>query len=154
TNLGVVASLFNCRITTLCLSGHIVHLDYLMRTIVFINSHSRQAAQNLKLVKSFFAKPDSSFDIQEFIIIEDLARFKHAIKKLQSAKHVECVIIGSGDGTIVSVLNALKGRSDIVYGFVPLGTTNAFARGLGIPIDIKRSLKVLDAKNIRHASLG
>ncbi|HTE57684.1 MAG TPA: YegS/Rv2252/BmrU family lipid kinase [Verrucomicrobiae bacterium] len=125
-----------------------------MRTIVFINSHSRLAAQNIKLVKKFFAKPGSPFDVQDFIVVEDLSRFKDALKKLQAAKDIDCVIVGSGDGTIVAVLNALKKQKNMLYGFIPLGTTNGFVRSLGIPVMIKRSLSVLSKQHERHASLG
>jgi diacylglycerol kinase (ATP) len=125
-----------------------------MRTIVFINGHSRQAAQHMKLVKRFFAKPDNPFEVVEFIIIDNLNKFGDALKKLQTAKNIGCVIIGSGDGTIVAVLNALKGRKSMLYGFIPLGTTNGFVRSLGIPVSVRRSLTVLSKQHERRASLG
>lgn len=125
-----------------------------MHTIVFINSHSRQATQNIKLVKKFFDKPDSPFDVREFIVVDDLNKFDTAIKKLKAAKKIDCVIVGSGDGTIVAVLNALKDRKNMLYGFIPLGTTNGFVRSLGIPVTVRRSLTVLSKQHERRASLG
>lgn len=125
-----------------------------MRTIVFINSHSRQATQNLKLVKRFFAKPNSPFDVVDFIVIEKLSSFADALDQLQAAKNIECVVVGSGDGTIVTVLNALKSRKKLVYGFIPLGTSNNYARSLGIPADVRRSLRTLAKLYTRPVSLG
>jgi YegS/Rv2252/BmrU family lipid kinase len=125
-----------------------------MRTIVFINSHSRQARSHLKAVKKYFARKDCPFKVVDFIVVKDLEKYDRYIDRLKSNKSVECVIIGSGDGTIVSVINALKDRKDLTYGFLPLGTTNAFVRSLGLPLDYSKVLKQLYDYQAKYIHLG
>jgi YegS/Rv2252/BmrU family lipid kinase len=124
-----------------------------MRTVVFINAHSRQARQHVKAVRKFFAQKDSPFELLDFIVVEKLDDFDARIAKLKSYKKAECVIVGSGDGTIVAVLNALKGR-DVVYGFVPLGTSNDFVWSLGLPADFKKTLRAISARHVQSVTLG
>lgn len=125
-----------------------------MRTVVLINTHSRQASQHVTLVKNYFKRPDTPFEVVDFIVIDKLTPFEDSLKKLKDTRNIACVIVGSGDGTIVAVLNALKKRKNLVYGFIPLGTSNTFVRSLGIPVDLKKSLKNLSVQHIRKASLG
>ncbi len=124
-----------------------------MRTVLFINAHSRQAAHNVEAVREFFARADCPFEVLDFIVVEKLDDFPAYLERLKGHKNAECVIVGSGDGTIVTVLNALKGR-DLVYGFLPLGTSNDFVWSLGLPADFRKTLKVLSAQHVRSITLG
>lgn len=125
-----------------------------MRTVVFINGHSRQASQYIKTVRKYFAKPKNPFEVLDFIVVDTLSDFDTAIKKLAAHKKIECVIVGSGDGTIVSVFNALKNRRNLVYGFIPLGTSNNYIRSLGVPHDVRKALRTLSKLYTRKVSLG
>lgn len=125
-----------------------------MRTVVFINSHSRQAAQHTETIRKFFDKNKRIFDVIDFIVIEELDDFDECLKRLKAHKDMKCVIVGSGDGTIVAVLNALKNRKNLVYGFLPLGTTNAFARSLAMPMALKKSFAVLKDNHVKPVCLG
>lgn len=124
-----------------------------MRTVVFINPHSRRAAHSLETVQEFFAK-HKKFEVVDFIITEDLGRFDTYITRLKQHKNIACVIVGSGDGTIMSVLNALKNRQNLTFGFLPLGTTNVFAHNLGLSVNLKKSLETLAAHEVRGVNLG
>ncbi|MBH0230197.1 diacylglycerol/lipid kinase family protein [Halobacillus yeomjeoni] len=44
---------------------------------------------------------------------------------------IKCVIVIGGDGTLYEVLNGLRKHSNITIGFIPVGTGNDFARGIG-----------------------
>ena len=125
-----------------------------MRTIVFINSHSRQAARNTEAVKKFFSRRSTTFNIVEFIVLEELDDFENSINKLKSYTDIQCIIIGSGDGTIVAILNALKKRRELTYGFIPLGTSNTFVRSLGLSINFMEALDTIGQKHVRQVSLG
>src|SRR5574338_669941 len=107
-----------------------------MHTVVFINSHSRQAAKHVAAIRRYFQRANQPFEILDFVVIDELDKLDESLEKLTRTKNLQAVIVGSGDGTIVAVLNALKHRPDIVYGFLPLGTSNTFARSLNIPLDI------------------
>ncbi|KFG91907.1 Diacylglycerol kinase [Sphingobium herbicidovorans NBRC 16415] len=45
------------------------------------------------------------------------------------------VIVGGGDGSLSGTVDELVGRN-CVFGVLPLGTANSFARTLGIPLDL------------------
>lgn len=125
-----------------------------MRTVVFINAHSRQATQYLSTVKKFFERSESPFELLDFIVATELQDFKKYLEKLRSHSTMECLVVGSGDGTIVSLLNEFKQRRNLVYGFLPLGTGNTFVRSLGLPLDCKKALRILDEQHIRPVNLG
>jgi len=52
----------------------------------------------------------------------------------EAVGNTDAVLIAGGDGTISEVLNATVGQ-DLLLGLIPLGTTNVFARELGLPLD-------------------
>ncbi len=125
-----------------------------MRTVVLINSHSRQAAQNVEAVRAYFSADDCPFELLDFLVIGKNLDFDAAMTKLGAYKQAECVIVGSGDGTILAVLNTLKGREKLVYGFLPLGTSNDFVWSLGLPADFRKTLRSLDPEHTRSVPLG
>jgi diacylglycerol kinase family enzyme len=51
------------------------------------------------------------------------------------AKGRKFIILGGGDGTISSVVDHFA-YINVVFGVLPLGTANSFARTLGIPLDL------------------
>lgn len=124
-----------------------------MRTAVFINTHSRGGRTHLKAVRRYFEK-SKQFELIAFIVVEELDEIDSCIRQLKNVDQLECVIIGSGDGTIVTVLNALKNRKDIVYGILPLGTGNIFAKSIGLPADSSKVLKMLPKLEPTSISLG
>lgn len=60
----------------------------------------------------------------------------------------EVVVIGGGDGTILTAANALmpKGKA---LGVLPLGTMNLLARDLGLPLDLDEATAALAHGSIR-----
>ncbi len=63
------------------------------------------------------------------------------------------VIVGGGDGTISSIVDELAYR-DTVLGLLPLGTSNAFARTLGIPLDLPAAVEVIVENRVAAVDLG
>lgn len=125
-----------------------------MRTVLFINTHSRQAKKlSDEVIKSFKSKK-SGFEIVDVIMVKKLSGLNDDLERLKKIDKLECVIVGSGDGTIVSVLNALSGRKKIVYGFLPLGTSNVFVRSLELPLKADEAIKIIRKKRVRSISLG
>ncbi|WP_405100510.1 diacylglycerol/lipid kinase family protein [Oceanobacillus sp. FSL H7-0719] len=73
---------------------------------------------------------------------------------LITEKNITVIIVIGGDGTIYEVMNGL-GKTDIPIGFIPGGSGNDFARGVGIkgtPEEILQ--KVIDGKYIVNYWLG
>ncbi|WP_309134012.1 diacylglycerol kinase family protein [Cellulomonas sp.] len=52
------------------------------------------------------------------------------------------LVVGSGDGTLATVVDHLAGRSTVL-GYLPLGTTNNTGRSLGLPLRLGAALDVV-----------
>lgn len=63
------------------------------------------------------------------------------------------VIVGGGDGTISDVVDYIAG-TPIQLGIIPLGTTNNFARSLGIPLDIDSAIELISGTKAKSVDLG
>ena len=63
------------------------------------------------------------------------------------------VVIGGGDGTISSALDALY-RSQRTVAIFPMGTANDFARSIGVPEDLSGAAKVIVEGKRKRVSLG
>jgi YegS/Rv2252/BmrU family lipid kinase len=65
----------------------------------------------------------------------------------------DLLIVGGGDGTIASAARCLAHR-DMALGLLPLGTTNNFARSLGLPLTPGGALGVLTDGKVADVDLG
>jgi YegS/Rv2252/BmrU family lipid kinase len=63
------------------------------------------------------------------------------------------VVVAGGDGTIAFVARAIAGTRRRL-GILPLGTYNNFARGLGIPTNLRKAIAVVRAGRTRFVTLG
>ena len=85
-------------------------------------------------------------------------RRKHARKIAESItsdgrEHI-LVVLG-GDGTVNEVINGIRSPGKITLGYIPIGSSNDFARGLGIPKDPDRAFDIILApKKVVHMDLG
>jgi YegS/Rv2252/BmrU family lipid kinase len=65
----------------------------------------------------------------------------------------DLVIVGGGDGTLSLAARHLAYR-DVALGILPLGTTNNFARTLGIPLNVAAAVGVLTSGKVADVDLG
>lgn len=65
----------------------------------------------------------------------------------------DLLVLASGDGTLSRVVGRLAHR-DTVLGILPTGTTNNFARTLGIPLDLDAALDLLVDGKVADVDLG
>jgi YegS/Rv2252/BmrU family lipid kinase len=65
----------------------------------------------------------------------------------------DLLVVGGGDGTLSLASRYLACR-DIALGVLPLGTTNNFARSLGIPLDMAGAVDVLTRGKVADVDLG
>lgn len=63
------------------------------------------------------------------------------------------LVVGSGDGTIAAVVDHLA-HTDTVLGCLPLGTTNNFARSLGLPLRLDAAVDVVARGTVAQVDLG
>ncbi len=70
------------------------------------------------------------------------------VEKVQQsiANGVNLVVAAGGDGTVSEVASALVG-TNVPLGIIPVGTGNALARNLGIPMAVEDALKLLLGPN-------
>ena len=54
------------------------------------------------------------------------------------------MIVLGGDGSLNEVINGIKNPSKVTLGYIPTGSSNDFARGMGIPKDAKKALEEHD----------
>ena len=71
----------------------------------------------------------------------------------QAAVDSDIVIACGGDGTVHGVLQGVA-QTDAALGVLPLGTANALARNLGLPLDPLRALEQLLSYTPRRIPLG
>lgn len=65
------------------------------------------------------------------------------------------LIVLGGDGTINETVNGIRAVEKTTLGYIPIGSSNDFARGLGIPKEPSEALEaVLDPKKIIHMDIG
>lgn len=69
-------------------------------------------------------------------------------------ERVVLVAVG-GDGTVNEVLNGIQDFSKVTFGYIPTGSSNDFARTLGLPTDTVQAVKnILHPSYFRRIDLG
>lgn len=84
--------------------------------------------------------------------LKDPKKLHQTLKRIVT-RNPGLLIVGSGDGTISDVVDELA-NTDIELGIVPLGTTNNFARSLGVPLQIDEAVKHIVKSRPRKIDLG
>ena len=115
-----------------------------------VNTRSRRGADAFEELLS--ASRDAGL---EYTHVHKLSRTSELGQLLQEirGRRPRLLVVGSGDGTISDVVDYLV-DSDIELGFVPLGTTNNFARSLGVPFDIRQAVARIAGGRVLDIDLG
>lgn len=83
---------------------------------------------------------------------------KHAGKiarELTSGPEQRTIIILGGDGTINEVLNGICDLSKVTLGYIPIGSSNDFARGMHLSGDPRRALdRILAPSRFSYLNVG
>lgn len=119
--------------------------------VLVFNTQSRQGNSASRRVRQRLT--DQGWTIAEEHLIEDPDRQLGSVLTKVAEQQPGLVILGSGDGTVAAMVNALAG-SRTVLGYLPLGTTNNFARGLGLPLALDDALDVVLSGRLGRVDLG
>lgn len=121
-----------------------------MSTELIINTASRRGAENSAQIIELCR--DNGIKVTRTHRLKNPKRLHTLLEKIVARKP-SLVIVASGDGTISDVVDVLAGTK-IELGFIPVGTTNNFARSLSIPLDITQSVKAIANRKARPVDLG
>ena len=124
-----------------------------MRILLIVNSAASSVTARRRVViqKALSADHD--------VTLAETSRRGHATRLAQSAArdHHDLVVVLGGDGTLNEAANGLAG-SDTALGVLPGGSTNVFARILGLPDDSVDAAGVLldaiDENRFERIGLG
>ena len=77
------------------------------------------------------------------------------VENLTSDGRERTLVVLGGDGTLNEVVNGIQRPDKITLGYIPIGSSNDFARGLGIPKDPLAALEtVLHPEKIIRMDIG
>jgi diacylglycerol kinase (ATP) len=120
------------------------------RAALVVNAHSRRGRRLYVDARRRLAA--AGFDLLAAYPVHrpaELERTLHAATDLRP----DLLVAGGGDGTIGAAARHLAHR-DLALGLLPLGTTNNFARTIGIPLDLDAAVAVLRAGKVIDVDLG
>jgi YegS/Rv2252/BmrU family lipid kinase len=66
---------------------------------------------------------------------------------------IDLIIVGGGDGTISAAVD-FGAYKDVTFAFLPLGTSNSFARGLGLPLELEQAIGVIKKAKTKLIDMG
>lgn len=83
---------------------------------------------------------------------------RHAEKivdRITSDDKGHTIVVLGGDGTVNETVNGIRNLEKVILGYIPIGSSNDFARGMGIPKDPFKALEtVLEQRNITLMDIG
>ena len=120
------------------------------RAVLVVNTRSRHGARAYSEAKRLLAEGGITLDAA--YPVRNAERLQ-AIVREEIAKGRKFIILGGGDGTISSVVDHFAYAS-VVFGVLPLGTANSFARTLGIPLDLAGAIDVLVNGKVANIDLA
>jgi YegS/Rv2252/BmrU family lipid kinase len=104
------------------------------------------------LVPALIRLQDEGVRILAVHPLRDLGGVKDVIDIARN-RGIKLVIAAGGDGTISAAVNCMV-YSDLALGVLPLGTSNDFARSLGVPIDVPDACATIARATARRIDLG
>jgi YegS/Rv2252/BmrU family lipid kinase len=120
------------------------------RPVVLVTSpHSRRAARGLPKARA--ALRELGLELAAELPVDQASRLPELVAGGDGAPPL--VVAAGGDGTVGAVANHLA-NTRVVLGVLPLGTSNDFARSLGIPMRIDRAVRLFREGKVSTIDLG
>jgi diacylglycerol kinase (ATP) len=118
------------------------------RALLLINNKSRSGSADVH--EGIDRLRNRGIDVVE-TKPEHCGQFPDLIRKYRD--HVDCVIVGGGDGSMNAAAAALV-ETGLPLGVLPMGTANDLARTLNIPVDIEQAFDIIADGIIHRIDLG
>ncbi|WP_093167245.1 diacylglycerol/lipid kinase family protein [Sinosporangium album] len=120
------------------------------RVAVVVNTHSRRGRRrHPEVVRQLRL---AGFQPLGMFVVTETAKLRKALDAAL-ALGPDLLIVGGGDGTLSTAAKHLA-HQDVALGVLPLGTTNNFARSLGLPLDVAGAVRVLTTGKVADIDLG
>jgi len=119
------------------------------QAILIVNTRSRVGAEAFSQAVELLG--NAGIKLLQSHAVEEPARLKRMVRK--AVEEAPMVIVGGGDGTLSTTIDYFKDH-ETVFGLLPLGTANSFARALGIPLDLPGAVDVIAKGVPRRIDLG
>lgn len=120
------------------------------RAMLLVNTHSRRGEELFSQSKTLLE--ERGFKFLGTYPIQNPKLLDMTMNEIMREKP-SLVILGSGDGTVSSVVGHLA-YTDTVLGFLPLGTTNNFARSLELPLGLEDAVETINSGSVVEVDLG
>lgn len=122
----------------------------LRRVVLVVNTRSRRGRHRyfeaLRLLQKDGFRPLRTYAVM------DPSRLPQIINEALELQP-DLFVVGGGDGTLSEAVKHVAHR-DVALGVLPLGTTNNFARSLGLPLDLALAVKVFSRGKVADIDLG
>lgn len=120
------------------------------QAVLVVNMHSRRSARRFSAAREALVR--GGISLVASYPVRHPERIPEVVKEAV-AGGCRWLILGSGDGTVSSVVDSLA-YQDVALGLLPLGTSNSFARTLGIPRSLGGAVDVLIHGKVADVDLG
>ena len=119
-----------------------------------VNTHSKTGGAAAEWAELESKLRELKIDYEAFIT-QHVHHATELARELTTSDEMINLIVCGGDGTVNEVLNGIRDLSQVVFGHIPLGSANDFARGLkitGKPVEILE--KILKSNSIEAYDIG
>ena len=125
-----------------------------MKYIFIVNPHARSGLGGMTwdIIEPELKKRRVSYQV---FLTEKRGHAEEIASEVSADGNEHTIVVLGGDGTVNEVLNGLKDPGKITMGYIPIGSSNDFARGLGIRKEPLEALAaVLSAEQITELDVG
>ncbi|SCL26446.1 diacylglycerol/lipid kinase family protein [Micromonospora inyonensis] len=120
------------------------------RAVLVVNTRSRRGRRRYDHTRSRLRA--AGFDLLGTYPVDRPGQLEEALTTA-AALAPDLLVAGGGDGTLSAAARLLAHR-DMALGLLPLGTTNNFARTVGVPLDLDGAVTVLTDGKVIDVDLG
>ena len=117
---------------------------------VIINERSGTAARPDAgaEIQTLFAKAGAQVRLERVREPGDIAA-----RARQAASRGDLLVAAGGDGTVGAVAGVAV-ETNTIFGVLPMGTLNHFAKDVGLPLDLEAAVSVIVARHVRRCDVG